>query len=69
MNILKQGWFSELSPDDLAISNGQNGEEKTLKSDGEDMGSPWPGQAFSLQYDEVLFKGRSDYQDVLVLKR
>jgi spermidine synthase len=29
----------------------------------------WPGQAFSLEIDEILHKQRSKYQDVLVFKR
>ena len=29
----------------------------------------WPGQAMSLEVEEVLFHERSDYQDVLVFKR
>ena len=28
----------------------------------------WPGQAMSLKIDEVLFEGRSDFQDVLVFR-
>jgi len=28
----------------------------------------WPGQAISLQVDEVLFHEKSDYQDVMVMK-
>ncbi len=29
----------------------------------------WPGQAFSLEIDKVLYHQRSLYQDVLVFKR
>lgn len=29
----------------------------------------WPGQAMSLQVDEILHHERSEYQDVLVFKR
>ncbi|KAJ0410759.1 hypothetical protein ATCC90586_001388 [Pythium insidiosum] len=28
----------------------------------------WPGQKFSLEMEEVLFQGKSDFQDVLVFK-
>lgn len=28
----------------------------------------WPGQALSLKVDEVLYEGRSDFQDVIVFK-
>lgn len=40
-----------------------------LKSDGQEMGDPWPGQAFSLQVEKELFHERSKFQDVLVFKR
>lgn len=33
-----------------------------------ELGTLWPGQAFCLQYDQVLFHERSKYQDVLVLR-
>ncbi|CAD5211046.1 unnamed protein product [Bursaphelenchus okinawaensis] len=68
MDALKEGWFSELSPDDLAAIKGQSSDDKQLKSDGVEMGSPWPGQAFSLKVEEVLFEGRSDFQDVIVFR-
>lgn len=29
----------------------------------------WPGQAFSLQVEEILYQGKSKYQDVVVFKR
>jgi spermidine synthase len=29
----------------------------------------WPGQAFALEIDKVLYEKRSKYQDVLVFKR
>ena len=28
----------------------------------------WPGQAMSLKVEEVLFEGRSDFQDILVFR-
>lgn len=31
-------------------------------------GQAWPGQAFSLQVEEVLYEGKSKFQDVLVFK-
>ncbi|KAE9555166.1 hypothetical protein FO519_001661 [Halicephalobus sp. NKZ332] len=69
MDLLQKGWFTEFSPDDLErIKNGTAGDAKQLKSDGIDMGGAWPGQAFSLQIDEVLFHEKSKYQDVLVFK-
>lgn len=40
------------------INNGWFSELSTL----------WPGQAMSLQVEEVLFKGKSEYQDVIVFK-
>eukprot|EP01135_Chromosphaera_perkinsii_P003117 Nk52_evm6s236 gene=Nk52_evmTU6s236 len=33
-----------------------------------ELGQLWPGQAMSLEVEEVLYEGRSDYQDVLVFK-
>jgi len=33
-----------------------------------ELGVMWPGQAMSLEVEEVLFKGRSEYQDVVVFK-
>ena len=29
----------------------------------------WPGQAFSLEIDQILYHKRSKYQDILVFKR
>lgn len=29
----------------------------------------WPGQAFSIEIEEILHKQRSKYQDILVFKR
>jgi len=33
-----------------------------------ELGVMWPGQAFSLEVEEILFEGKSDFQDVLVFK-
>ncbi|CAR31506.1 PABS domain-containing protein [Caenorhabditis elegans] len=70
MNKLHKGWFTEFSPDDLEKMNGASDEEptKVLKSDGQEMGGAWPGQAFSLQVKKVLFHEKSKYQDVLVFE-
>ncbi|TMS34841.1 hypothetical protein L596_002351 [Steinernema carpocapsae] len=69
MDLLQKGWFTEFSPDDLErIKQSSDGSSKQLKSDGEEMGGAWPGQAFSLQIEEVLFHEKSLYQDVLVFK-
>ncbi|CAJ0959638.1 unnamed protein product, partial [Mesorhabditis belari] len=69
MDSLHKGWFTEFSPDDLEkIKNTGNGQDKQLRSDGQEMGGAWPGQAFSLQVQEVLFHEKSQYQDVLVFK-
>jgi hypothetical protein len=35
----------------------------------EENPSFWPGQAFALEIDEVLYHQQSKYQDVLVFKR
>ena len=29
----------------------------------------WPGQAFAIEVDEVLYAGKSKYQDILVFRR
>ncbi|CAJ0587095.1 unnamed protein product, partial [Mesorhabditis spiculigera] len=66
---LHKGWFTEFSPDDLEKMNDTgNASSKELRSDGENMGGAWPGQAFSLQIREVLYHEKSKYQDVLVFK-
>jgi len=33
-----------------------------------ELGSMWPGQAMSLEIEEVLFEGKSEYQDIKVFK-
>ncbi|VDM95821.1 unnamed protein product [Thelazia callipaeda] len=53
------GWFSELSPDELASENGKN---LGLRD------NPWHGQMFSLRVKKVLYHARSKYQDVLVFE-
>ncbi|PIC48568.1 hypothetical protein B9Z55_007489 [Caenorhabditis nigoni] len=71
MDKLHKGWFTEFSPDDLEKINNPNAEDsssKLLKSDGQEMGGAWPGQAFSLQVKKVLFHEKSKYQDVLVFE-
>jgi spermidine synthase len=69
MDLLQKGWFTEFSPDDIEnIKNTSSGDSKQLKSDGKEMGGAWPGQAFSLQIEQVLFHEKSKYQDVLVFK-
>jgi spermidine synthase len=69
MDLLQKVWFTEFSPDDLEkIKNISSGDSKQLKSDGKEMGGAWPGQAFSLQIEQVLFHEKSKYQDVLVFK-
>jgi spermidine synthase len=64
MDAFRKGWFTELPPDEFGIES----ECKKLKSDGKELGELLPGQAFSLKVDEVLFEGRSKFQNVLVLK-
>lgn len=44
MNLLRDGWFSEVN-------------------------KQWPGQAMSLEVEEVLYEGKSKFQDILVFKR
>lgn len=33
-----------------------------------ELGQMWPGQAMSLKVEEILFQGKSDFQDILVFK-
>jgi len=50
--------------------NGSSNSKKMMKLDDIEL-SAWSGQAFSLQVDEVLFSGRTkfqDFQDILVFK-
>ncbi|KAF1767125.1 hypothetical protein GCK72_007083 [Caenorhabditis remanei] len=72
MDKLHKGWFTEFSPDDLEKMNSsgesQESSSKLLKSDGQEMGGAWPGQAFSLQVKKVLYHEKSKYQDVLVFE-
>ena len=34
-----------------------------------EINDQWPGQALSLKVEEILFEGKSKYQDILVFKR
>lgn len=34
-----------------------------------EINDQWPGQALSLEVEEVLFEGKSKHQDILVFKR
>ena len=34
-----------------------------------EINDQWPGQALSLEVEEILFEGKSKYQDILVFKR
>lgn len=34
-----------------------------------EVNDQWPGQALSLEVDEILFEGKSKHQDILVFKR
>jgi hypothetical protein len=68
MDAFQKGWFTEINVADFPCESGIK-QDTQLKSDGQDMGESWPGQAFSLQSKEVLFHERSKFQDVLVFKR
>ena len=46
------------SSQDTLIVDGWFGESETM----------WPGQRFSIQVEEVLLNGRSEFQDILVFK-
>jgi spermidine synthase len=70
MDLLHKGWYTEFSPDDAErMAGGGDGLSKMMKLDGEEMSGAWTGQAFSLQAEQILFQGKSKYQDVLVFKR
>lgn len=64
MDSFKKGWFTELSP--VSEEGAQQDEENPDSSIGASVG--WPGQAFSIEVDRVLFHERSKFQDVLVFK-
>lgn len=34
-----------------------------------EINDQWPSQALSLEVEEILFEGKSKYQDILVFKR
>jgi len=69
MDLLHKGWFTEFSPDDAErIRNEGDGSGKMMKLGDLELGGAWTGQALSLQVEEVLFAGRSKFQDVLVFK-
>ncbi|CAH3044500.1 unnamed protein product [Porites evermanni] len=43
MDLIKNGWFSEINDE-------------------------WPGEAFSLEVEKILYTGKSKYQDILIFK-
>jgi spermidine synthase len=45
MDLLKEGWFSEIDT------------------------SLWPGSGFSLECNNLLYSGRTKYQDLLVFNK
>jgi len=49
-------------------SQGLNGMDLIIDGWFHERGELWPGQAMSLKVEEVLYHGRSDFQDVLVFK-
>jgi spermidine synthase len=68
MDQLHKGWFTEFSPDDAeCIKNNEDSSKKMKLGDIEI--SAWSGQAFSLEVEEVLFTGKSKFQDVVVFRR
>lgn len=62
MDQIKDGWFTELSPDQRGPSQGCGDNCQ------ENSGGSWRGQAFSLQIKKILFHEKSKYQDVLVFE-
>lgn len=68
MDLLHKGWFTEFSPDDAEeMQHGEKHSQKKMKLGEVELGA-WSGQAFSLQVDELLFSGKSKFQDVIVFK-
>ncbi|VDN27850.1 unnamed protein product [Gongylonema pulchrum] len=75
MNKFRDGWFTELTPAPLVDCTEESSDDEASGGDAlaggdcaEEKGALWPGQAFSLEVDQVLFHERSKYQDVLVFK-
>lgn len=65
MHMLHDGWFTERSPDSIAHENGHTVNEEN----GQASIYGWPGQAFSLEVQEILHHKESDFQDILVFDR
>ena len=54
MDALCRGWFSEIADESEATENPK---------------SSWRGSAFSLQVDRVVFRERSQYQEIFIFER
>lgn len=52
----------------LILSFLNRGEDLIIDGWFHERGSLWPGQAFSLKVEEILYNQRSEYQDILVFK-
>lgn len=52
----------------MSTPQGINGMDLIIDGWFHERGALWPGQAMSLQVKEVLYHGRSDFQDVLVFE-
>lgn len=48
------------------LRTGATGVDAIMKGWYSELSEMWPGQAMSLKVDEVLYSGKSDFQDVLV---
>jgi spermidine synthase len=57
-----------LSSFTMSTPQGINGMDLIIDGWFHERGALWPGQAMSLQVKEVLYHGRSDFQDVLVFE-
>eukprot|EP01087_Luapelamoeba_hula_P024304 TRINITY_DN91_c0_g1_i1.p1 TRINITY_DN91_c0_g1~~TRINITY_DN91_c0_g1_i1.p1 ORF type:complete len:287 (+),score=53.29 TRINITY_DN91_c0_g1_i1:67-927(+) len=42
--------------------------DKLAKGWFSELGTMWPGQAFSLEVEEVLYEGKTEFQDIVVFK-
>uniref|UniRef100_A0A0R3RZF3 Spermidine synthase n=1 Tax=Elaeophora elaphi TaxID=1147741 RepID=A0A0R3RZF3_9BILA len=66
MNVFRDGWFTEVSPE--TVENGTKSATDKDSTFNNFDNRIWSGQAFSLKVDKVLAHEKSKYQDVLIFK-
>lgn len=52
--------------EDLRYAQGMDSVQNGWFTESNDL---WPGQRTSLEVEEVLYRGKSKYQDIMVVKR